>query len=145
MSIHFSISTSFNPEYDSIDELKSSYPIVGYCPTTGEHLYCGSSISKDEIEFIQEKKTLIQNIEYTIMSNSKGRSIVVGNEKFDKKYLKKIKKYCPCVVCTGWLFQKYYICSCCVGCLKSSRNNYQNIIKAIKKYENRVNNPVKPY
>lgn len=130
----------------NIDELASIYPIVGRIKAESSNIKVGirKPIRKDLIEFTKQEETMTPNIRYIIYCTQE-YEIIIGHEEFNEEFIRLIKGYCPCQICTGYFWNQFLICSCCIGCIHSTRPSYKYIIAAIKEYEKYTTNPVKPY
>lgn len=72
-----------------------------------------------------------------LMNNKKiirTKYYIVSEEKMNDDELQKLSKYCRCDVCTRKWYDitRLFMCSCCIGCLKSSFPQQYQINKARK-------------
>jgi len=72
----------------------------------------------------------------------KRKKYIIADEEIGKTELTELAKYCQCSICISkWYnLSRYFTCSCCIGCLKSSFPQQYQINKARKHIvENKIN------
>lgn len=79
--------------------------------------------------------------------NSKFKRYVVAEEIISKKDISLLYNHCQCEKCqlSNWNPVKYFICSCCVGCIKSEFPS-ENVINKTRDYilyNPKYKNPIK--
>jgi len=91
-----------------------------------------------ECDYGHGKYTYVYNLYNVNLMNNKEKIrtkyYIVSEEKMNDDELQKLSKYCQCDVCTMKWYEisKFLICSCCIGCLKSSFPQQHQINKARK-------------